>query len=227
MTESFPSNEDFAGVLVAAGRGTRYGGSTPKQFLELDGKSVWRHGLDLLFSYPGTGRAVVVVEAGETGRIEMEIASVPARGDVRVVEGGATRQESVHRGLEALSADPPGWVLIHDAARPWASPELVRRVAESAIEVGAVVPGLPVRDTMLRMDAGRVLVEVLPRDFCVAVQTPQAFRYAAIVQAHAEGRGRNATDDGSLFWEVLGRQVHVVPGEPGNRKLTTPDDWPD
>lgn len=137
-----------------------------------------------------------------------------------VVTGGATRAESVRAGL-ACVPDEATIIVVHDAARPLASPELFRQVIE-ALDGGcdAVVPGVPVTDTIKIVDDGQV-VETLERARLVGVQTPQAFRAGALRRAHASGA--EATDDAALI-ELAGGTVHVIPGEPSNLKITLPAD---
>jgi 2-C-methyl-D-erythritol 4-phosphate cytidylyltransferase len=218
------SEGSVAGVLAAAGAGTRFGGGTPKQFHVAGGAPLWLHGVRALLDCPGLERVVAVVPEGERERVEREVGEQASGRRVDVVEGGATRQESVYRGLLALRDPAPAWVVVHDAARPWASADLFRRVLEAARSHGAVVPGLPGTDTLVRVDGEGLLVEALPRRHCLRIQTPQVFRFASLLEAHEKGRGRDATDDGTLLWEVLGRPVRVIPGEESNRKITTPHD---
>ena len=195
-------------VVVAAGTGERFGG--PKQYEALAGKRVldW----SLAAARAASDGVVLVVAPGREADPE------PAA-DV-VVAGGDTRSASVRNGLAAVP-DDAGVVVVHDAARPAASPALFAAVV-AAIRAGAdgALPGVPVVDTVKRV-AGDVVVETLDRSTLVAVQTPQAFRAGALRAAHAAGG--EATDDGALV-EAAGGRVVVVPGEPANLKLTGPDD---
>ena len=137
------------------------------------------------------------------------------------VEGGATRSESVRRGLDRVP-DEATIVCVHDAARPFASAALFERVVASvAAGADAAIPGLPLADTVKEVDADGVVVATPDRSRLVAVQTPQAFRAAVLRRAHAEGG--EGTDDAALV-EAVGGRVVVVAGEPANRKLTVPDD---
>jgi 2-C-methyl-D-erythritol 4-phosphate cytidylyltransferase len=146
-----------------------------------------------------------------------------AAGADAVVAGGETRAASVRCGLAALPAGA-ATVVVHDAARPFASPALFRSVV-AAVAGGAAgaVPGLPVADTLKRVDAASVVLATVSRESLVGVQTPQAFRATALVAAHAAGG--DATDDAGLV-EALGETVVVVPGDPRNIKLTEPADLP-
>ena len=186
-------------VVVAAGSGSRFGG--PKQFETLAGESVLERSRRT--AADACDDVVVVLPPGSGG-----------------VDGGATRSESVRNGLAAIP-DHVDIVVIHDAARPLASPALFAAVID-AVRAGAdgAIPGVPVTDTVKVVDGGRV-IETLDRATLVAVQTPQAFRTDALRKAHAGGG--DATDDAALV-EALGGSVVVVPGEAHNIKITTPDD---
>jgi 2-C-methyl-D-erythritol 4-phosphate cytidylyltransferase len=141
-----------------------------------------------------------------------------------VVDGGDTRQESVRRGLAALP-DAVVIALVHDAARPLVTVDLIRRVAGAAERDGAAAPGLPSTDTVHRVDADGRFVQALPRAELRAAQTPQAARLALLRRAYEEAarRGVEATDEVALLL-AAGFAVTAVPGDPDNVKITTPDD---
>lgn len=194
-------------IVVAGGGGTRFGGA--KQFARLAGVSV----LD---------RSVVTARSACDGVVAVLPAGAewPNPAGVATVPGGATRSESVRAGLAAVPADADV-VVVHDAARPLASPDLFRRVV-AAVRAGAdgAVPGCPIADTVKRVEGDRVVATV-PRDDLVAVQTPQAFRAAVLRDAHTGAP--EGTDDAALV-EAAGGTVVVVEGEPRNMKLTVADD---
>lgn len=194
-------------VVVAAGRGDRFG--APKQFAAVGGLRLVDRAVRACRAV--SDEVVVVLPAGTTWRG----APVDA-----AVEGGASRSESVRAGLGALS-EGVEIVVVHDAARPLASPALFTAVI-GAVRDGAdaAVPGLAVADTLKRVDGTRV-VETVDREGLVAVQTPQAFRAAVLRRAHADGG--SATDDAALV-EAVGGRVVVVPGEGANVKVTEPGD---
>lgn len=197
-------------VVVAAGRGDRFGAA--KQFLELDGTRLVDRAVAACAAVSDT---VVVVLPADARWVGPPVAAA--------VPGGATRSQSVRAGLAALEAVDPDVdvVLVHDAARPLASRDLFDAVI-AAVRAGAdaVVPGVPVADTLKRVDGDRV-IETVERDTLVAVQTPQGFRPAALRAAHAtEG---DATDDAALV-EAAGGTVVWVPGEATNFKVTEPTD---
>ncbi|HEY7104994.1 MAG TPA: 2-C-methyl-D-erythritol 4-phosphate cytidylyltransferase [Acidimicrobiia bacterium] len=195
------------GIVVGAGRGDRFG--EPKQFCNLAGVRVIDRACALLRSE--CDGVVVVLPPGVSWDGDAAVTAVP---------GGSTRAESVRRGLAAVPAGAEV-VLVHDAARPLATAAVCDAVIGAVREgADASVPALPVRDTIKRIDGGRV-VETVDRASLVAVQTPQAFRAEALRAAHAAGD--DATDDAALV-EAAGGTVVVVPGDPRNIKITTPDD---
>ena len=143
------------------------------------------------------------------------------------VHGGTTRQESVRAGLEALAPRNPAIVLVHDAARPFASAQLVSRAIAAAARDGAAIPGLPVTDTVKTINADGRVAETLDRARLRAIQTPQAFAFAALLAAHrkADAAGRNDFTDDAALAEWAGMSVSVFEGEAGNIKLTTAEDF--
>ncbi|HVV91899.1 MAG TPA: bifunctional 2-C-methyl-D-erythritol 4-phosphate cytidylyltransferase/2-C-methyl-D-erythritol 2,4-cyclodiphosphate synthase [Hyphomicrobiales bacterium] len=214
-----------AAVVVAAGRGVRAGGGLPKQYRALAGRPVLAHALGALLAHPAVGRAIAAIHPDD--RALYDAAASGVDGLLPPVSGGATRQQSVHAGLEALAAEPPDLVLIHDAARPFVSASLVDRAIAALDTAPAAVPALAVSDTVIAVDAAARRTDALPRDRLRTVQTPQAFRYADILAAHrtlaAAGR-HDLTDDGAVA-AAAGLTVATFPGDPANVKLTTPDDF--
>jgi 2-C-methyl-D-erythritol 4-phosphate cytidylyltransferase len=195
-------------IVVAGGSGQRFG--RLKQFANLQGRPV--AGWAVSACRPFSAGVVLVVPSGAREGYGADV----------VVEGGATRADSVRQGLAAVPADAEV-ILVHDAARPLASPALFRAVIAALAlgEADAAVPGLAVSDTIKEVDARHNVVGTLDRSTLVAVQTPQAFGADTLRRAHAGGA--DATDDAALV-EALGGRVRVVPGEPHNVKITTPDD---
>ena len=213
----------FGAVLVAAGSGERLGAQVPKALVEVAGRTLVAHAADRLLA----ARPQVLVVVGPVDDLDAVRAQVPDT-DVRVVvvPGGATRTASVRAGLDALP-DDVGVVAVHDAARAFAPVELVRRtVAAVHGDVVAAAPGLPVGDTLKRVD-GDTVVGTVDRSDLVGVQTPQVFRTDVLRRAHATGA--EATDDLGLVerlvsnGEVTGRVV-VVPGAAAATKVTWPHD---
>jgi len=227
-------------ILTAAGSGTRLGRDLPKALVGLAGFPLVVHAARRLASSGVVDTLVVTCPAGLDAAVRDVLAQDPhVDVPVRVVEGGTTRQASVAAGLE-LAGPGDDVVLVHDAARPLAPPELVRRVV-AAVRAGhrAVVPGLPVTDTVKRVAAAPAeaaggpdverVVETPDRALLRAVQTPQGFERTLLGRAHAEGaaraatEGRAATDDAGLV-EALGEDVHVVAGDEAAMKITTERD---
>lgn len=205
-----------AAVIVAAGAGVRSGGAVPKQFAPLGGKPVLAHSFDRLAAHPGIDRVVVVIGAGQ------EDALARALGTVDHVTGGATRRESVLRGLERLAGDPPGRVLIHDAARPFLAAAVIDRLVAALDRHAGAIPALRVADTLVRHDG--TLGETVPRDHLYRVQTPQAFAFDAVLAAHRGWTGPEPTDDAQMVRDA-GHAVTIVPGDAMLEKITHPSDF--
>ncbi|MBN8902156.1 MAG: 2-C-methyl-D-erythritol 4-phosphate cytidylyltransferase, partial [Rhodospirillales bacterium] len=203
----------IASLLVAAGSGVRFGAETPKQFLRIGGKPVIRHAAEAL-----AAESDILQPVGDAAAIEAALTGLPHR---PVVAGGATRQDSVRAGLEALAPFAPDIVLVHDAARPIVPKGTIAALVAALAEAPGAIPAAPVADTLKRVVAGAI-TETVPRDGLFRAQTPQAFRFATLLAAHrAELQG--ATDDASLL-EAAGERVLVVPGSEDNIKLTWPED---
>jgi 2-C-methyl-D-erythritol 4-phosphate cytidylyltransferase len=200
-------------IVVAGGSGRRFG--EPKQFALLGDRAVLEWAVDAC--RPHSRGVVLVVPADALG------IHASGRGADAVVAGGASRAESVRRGLAAVPAEADV-ILVHDAARPLARPALFEAVLSAVAEEGVdgAVPGLAVRDTIKQVDEEQMITSTLDRSSLVAVQTPQGFRAGALRRAHGAG-GSEATDDAMLV-EAIGGRVRVVPGDPDNLKITTPDD---
>jgi len=210
-------------IVVAGGDGARLGADRPKAFVGLGGRPLLAHSIDLFEDHPAVDRIVLVVRA-EWEEPATLLADELAAGKVAAaVPGGATRALSVAAGLAEVTGDAEA-ILVHDAARPFASAELVDRLLEALEAHDGAIPALPVTDTVKRVHDG-VVAETLVRGELRAVQTPQAFRAAALRHAYAAPADavRDATDCASLV-EAAGFAVAAVPGEPGNVKITAPDD---
>ena len=203
-----------AAILVAAGSGSRFGAETPKQFLPLLGRPVIRHGADTLARYVGA----LLQPVGDPARIGPALEGLA---HLPCVPGGATRQDSVRAGLEALVAHGPDCVLIHDAARPLIPAGTVEALLDALRGAPGAIPAAPIADTLKRGEGGRIAATV-PRDGLFRAQTPQAFRFAAILAAHRAGVV-SATDDAALL-EARGLPVILVSGSEDNIKITYKDD---
>jgi 2-C-methyl-D-erythritol 4-phosphate cytidylyltransferase len=210
-------------LIMAGGSGDRFGAGTPKQFASLRGRPMIAWSAGLFAASPDVAGLVVVGPAGDEDALRAAL-TPDARVSLRTfVAGGATRQESVFNGLQAVPAGTTH-VLIHDAARPCATPALRDRVLDALKQHDAVIPVVPATDTLVRMRGRRVEGIVERRDIA-AVQTPQGFRIDLILRAHREAKtaGRESSDDGSLVL-ALGEPVATIEGERGNIKVTYRDD---
>lgn len=209
---------DVAVLIPAGGAGTRLGRRTPKQFLRVGGESILEATVRHFRRHPCVAAIVVAAPADHVAYARRLLGS-----GVTVVAGGATRQESVRRALEAA---PHGarMMLVHDAVRPFITRALVDAVLAAARTDGAAICALPVAETVKRVRDGAVDATVDREGLC-AVQTPQAFRAEILREAHDKARrdGVVGTDDAMLI-ERLGHRVRVVPGLAANVKITTPDD---
>jgi 2-C-methyl-D-erythritol 4-phosphate cytidylyltransferase len=204
-------------VVPAAGSGERLAAGVPKAFYQLDGRTLVERAVDGLLKSGVVDRVVVAVPADRTDRAKL----ILGRG-ATVVAGGANRVESVSRALEAVAdAEEPDFVLVHDAARALTPPELVVRVVE-ALRAGypAVVPALPVSDTIKAVDAVGAVLATPERAGLRAVQTPQGFVTELLLRAYQQAGAAEFTDDASLV-EHVGGQVQVVDGDPLAFKITT------
>lgn len=213
----------IAALIVAAGRGFRAPGDLPKQYRPLGGRPVLARTLDVFLSHPRIQAVAVVIAAGDKApyaAVSPENARL-----LPPLTGGANRQESVRLGLIGLGNLEADQILIHDAVRPFASTDLIDRVIASLEQNDAVVPALPVSSTLKAVHGGMV-TGTIPREGLQAAETPQGFRYAAILAAHkkAHAAGLELTDDAAVA-EWAGITVASIAGETGNVKLTTPGDF--
>lgn len=211
-------------VITGAGRGLRMGG-VAKQFMDLAGRPVIAHTLAQFQSCALVDEVVVVTPPPDIERVLRDVVERYGFSRVsRVVGGGVTRQESVYNGIMATSACADV-VIVHDAVRPLVTAEMIESVARAAVEHGAAIVGVPVKDTIKAMDEEGFVSGTPPRERLIAAQTPQAFRRDLLIEAHEAARrdGFAGTDDAALV-ERLGARVAVLPGAETNIKLTTADD---
>ena len=215
-------------ILPAAGLGTRMAGPQPKQFLALAGLPILIHSLRAFASVPRVTAIYVAVRGTEMERVQAQIAEHGFGAEVRVVEGGNSRQESVAHALAALPASPDDIVLVHDAVRPLIDAATIDRTIDAVAEFGAAIVGLPAIDTIKQVERtahGALITSTIPREYVVLAQTPQGFRYSLLQRAFAEAQadGFAGTDEASVV-ERAGHPVAVVPGSQVNLKITQPGD---
>jgi 2-C-methyl-D-erythritol 4-phosphate cytidylyltransferase/2-C-methyl-D-erythritol 2,4-cyclodiphosphate synthase len=216
------TDEKIVCLVAAAGKGKRFGRETPKIFHEVEGLTLLVRSLKSLGAWDGITRFVVMVPEGWEKQAEDDLAENFDGIEATVMVGGETRQESVAIGLEA--AGDADIILVHDAARPFVSAALIKRVVEGARETGAAVPALHMTDTLGRL-RGEELEAIVPRDKVVGIQTPQGFRTEVLRKAFeaAKGSDQKMTDESSLVL-AAGMPVRVVDGERWNVKVTVKDD---
>jgi len=213
-----------AAVVVAAGQGLRAGGEIPKQFRRIAGETLLERALSAFAEAPDVTFVQPVIRPDDVDLVRRLTSGMNV---LEPVAGGATRQASVRAGLEALVSCAPDIVLVHDAARPFASASLIARAIAAAEKTGAAIPALPVTDTVKRIDNTGTIEATLDRNSIRLVQTPQAFAFPALFDAHrrALAQGRNDFTDDAALAEWAGIKVSVFAGEPGNIKFTTPEDF--
>jgi 2-C-methyl-D-erythritol 4-phosphate cytidylyltransferase / 2-C-methyl-D-erythritol 2,4-cyclodiphosphate synthase len=219
-----PRPERTAAILVAAGRGLRAGAGGPKQYREIGGQTVIFRAMEAFCRHPDVFAVQPVVNPDDAAVFNAAVAGLRHQPPTN---GGATRQASVHAGLEALVAEKPDIVLIHDAARPFVTPAVISRAIGAAGRTGAAVPAISVTDTIKQVsDTGDV--ETTPERARLRIaQTPQAFRFEVILDAHrrAARDGRSDFTDDAALAEWAGLTVATFEGDPANMKLTTPEDF--
>ncbi len=211
---------DCIAIIVAAGRGHRFGGELPKQYVDLDGVPVIRQTLTAFIEHASVDAVLPVIHEDDAA---LFAAAADGLAILEPVFGGASRQESVSNGLEALAEISPKLVLVHDAARPFVQTALVDRVIAALGEHDGAIPALSVSDTVKRVDADGAIVETVDRSALMRVQTPQGFRFDALLAAHRATVGEALTDDAAVA-ECAGLDVIVVDGDAANIKITTLDD---
>jgi 2-C-methyl-D-erythritol 4-phosphate cytidylyltransferase / 2-C-methyl-D-erythritol 2,4-cyclodiphosphate synthase len=213
------SMESVYALVVAAGRGSRFGGDVPKQYLPLAGKMVLRHAVAALARHPRVTGVLVAIRPEDRALYDAAVGGLPV---LPPAAGGATRQDSVRLGLEALASYRPRHVLIHDGARPFPDTALIDRVIQALDEAPAAVPCLPLRDTIKRAESGMIRATVDRAELWRA-QTPQGFQFDQILSAHHAAAGSQLTDDSAVA-EAAGLAPLLVVGSEDNLKVTTAED---
>ncbi len=204
-------------IIVAAGKSERMGGQD-KLLRPLDGRPLISYSINAIAAYPLLDGLIVV--ASEANREQITAITAELAPAAQVVTGGPRRQDSVRAGIAAL----PGvdFIVVHDAARPMVTRELVQAALDGAAETGAALCAVPVADTLKRAEASGLVSGTVSRQDLWLAQTPQAFRRSLLMRAHDEVT-QNATDDAAMV-ELLGEPIRLVPGSSQNLKVTTPDD---
>ncbi|HZK89017.1 MAG TPA: bifunctional 2-C-methyl-D-erythritol 4-phosphate cytidylyltransferase/2-C-methyl-D-erythritol 2,4-cyclodiphosphate synthase [Stellaceae bacterium] len=206
-------------LVLAAGRGTRFGGTLPKQYLPLGGSSVLRHAVTAFATHERIDGVMLTVRPEDRRDYDAAMTGLDL---LPPVAGGSERQDSVRLGLEALAAHRPSLVLIHDGARPFPGAALIDRVLDALERAPAAIPGLPLGDTIKRV-AGESIIGTVDRTGLWRVQTPQAFHFGAILDAHRAAEGQALTDDAAVA-EAAGLMPLIVAGSEENLKVTTAGD---
>jgi len=215
----------FAVILPAAGRSARFGDPKQKKiYAELDGRAVWLRAIEPFVNRDDVAQTIVVIAPQDRELFERRFRASVAFMNIRVIDGGAERSDSVAKALEVVDSACE-FVAVHDAARPCLTPELIDSVFDAARHTGAALPGLPVAETLKRVGTDHHVVETVARSGLYTVQTPQAFRRELLLKAYANRArlGTEITDDSQLV-EALGHPCVVVAGSPWNIKITTRDD---
>ena len=205
-------------LIVAAGSGTRLGGTTPKQFLPLAGTPMIRRSYNVFANHAAIRQVQVVIGPGHENFYKQAFCSLYA---LPPIVGGERRQDSVRLGLEAMAADPPDFVLIADAARPFTPANLIDAIVEELGE-GAVLPASPCADTLKQKDEISLLT--IERTKVFLAQTPQAFPFKTILSLHQQYASHDVTDD-IAFYEMAGLPVKVIAAPRSNFKITTSEDF--
>lgn len=215
-----PTHHKCIAIIVAAGQGSRAGDGLPKQYRPVGTKPALRWSLDAFLGHKDIDQVQVVIAPEHAS---LYASTVEGLDLLPVVNGGATRQASVYRALMALREHHPRTVLIHDAARPFVSSQIIADVCASLADNEGALPVLPVADTLKQVVDGRV-ARTLPRAGVFNAQTPQGFHFDKIIAAHEAADGQDFTDDAAIA-EAAGLRVAVVPGARMNFKLTTQEDF--
>jgi 2-C-methyl-D-erythritol 4-phosphate cytidylyltransferase len=216
--------QQVSAIIVAAGSGTRLGSALPKAFVPLGGRTILSYSLRTLASLSSLTELVLAVPGGMESEARAQVNAAGLQLPVKITAGGVERQESVRLALALTSAESE-LVVVHDAARPFASPTLFQRCLERAERMGATITAIRVADTLKRADQDRRIGSTLPRADLWQAQTPQAFARKLLIEVHERALQNqvSATDDADLI-ERTGHNVEIVEGSAMNLKITTTDD---
>ena len=212
-------------IVLAGGAGKRMGTATNKQFLLLDNKPIIVRTLQIFEECRPVDGVYLVVNQKDLPIMQEEILETYKFNKVvKLVIGGRLRQDSVRNGLEAIE-NPCDIVIIHDGARPFVSPSFIEKGIFLMEMFDAVIPAIPVKDTIKTVSKEGFVIKTLERDSLWNVQTPQTFKYDLIIKAYREGMSKNLYGyDDATFLEHMGKKIKVIEGSPYNIKITTPED---
>jgi len=212
-------------IILAGGAGKRMGAATNKQFLLIDNKPIIVHTLQLFEDCRSVDDIYLVVNKKDLPLIQEQILETYRfKKLMKLVIGGRLRQDSVRNGLEAIE-NPCDIVIIHDGARPLISPSFIEKSISLMEVFDAVIPALPVQDTIKVVSKEGFVVKTLERDALWHIQTPQTFKYELIMKAYRNGMAKKLYGyDDATFVEHLGKKIKVIEGSPYNIKITTPED---
>lgn len=217
----------WTAILPAAGTGQRFGGPTPKQFLEIDGKPVIVHTVSTILTVPGIAGVVMAVSPEHrtrTAQLLHKYIPIDIGVPIDIVEGGEERYLTIQQALAHPAAQRADIIVVHDAVRPLASRQLFQAVVQGAEDYGACVPAMAVTDTVKVVDDGGVVISTLDRKQLRRIQTPQAFRRTLLEDAYRDLQANELPTDDASVVERAGVHVHTVVGEETNLKITTPVD---
>jgi 2-C-methyl-D-erythritol 4-phosphate cytidylyltransferase len=215
-------------ILLAAGQGLRLKGvATPKQFLRIQGKKLYQYTLDTFVKHKKIDQIILVVNEKAVPEVQDEIKPWAKKKNIRVIVGGKTRQESSYQGLRYSQLNTkPDYVLIHDVARPLLNASLIDQLVGALKSHSAITLGRHVNDSLFVVDEQATLHNYVTKKDIYLTQTPQAFQFQTILEAHEHARLlkiRTASDDASLL-TLMGKKVHVIPGSRMNFKIVNEDD---
>lgn len=211
-------------ILPAAGKSTRFGGPEKKTFTLLDGRAVWLRTVEMFVNRPEVKQVLLVIDPDDRELVKSRFGATLMFMDIMLVDGGSERFESVANALANLQ-DEIDLVAVHDAVRPCTPPAVITSVFAMAEKTGAALPGMPVADTLKKVDDAQRVTATIPRQGLWQAQTPQVFRKDWLLDAYARrsALGASITDDAQLV-EAAGYPVTMVQGSPFNLKITTTDD---
>lgn len=215
------SNAIYDAIILAAGAGVRFGGDTPKQFARLGEYPVVKHSIRAFQNHPLIRRVILVIAPEHQPYIDRHF-SKAALQKIQIMTGAATRNQSVMAGLNALAGMPPGYVLIHDGARPLVTEKLITNICTALQNAAAVIPVLPVTDTIKEVEGDKV-TGTIDRTTLRAVQTPTGFHYGRLCQLMQQNTDPHITEE-SLLFEKAGEDISLAEGEVRNIKITYPQD---